>query len=155
MGPRRARGAGSVCLRSDGRYMGTVHLGFIDGRRRVRTFYGKTAEEAEAKMRAEFPNLKTGFSEPTPRTERMREARRLGTHTNSEWVALCRAYGGTCHYCGTKRPRGGLTKDHRIPVSRGGSDAIDNIVPACKPCNSEKSTLTETEFFNLFGGRRG
>ena len=40
-----------------------------------------------------------------------------------------------CCYCGREEK---LTLDHLVPVSRGGSDAIVNIVWACQSCNSSK-----------------
>lgn len=49
-----------------------------------------------------------------------------------------------CYFCGRKdRP---LTIDHDLPISRGGTNAIENLLPACKPCNSSKHTKTATEF---------
>jgi 5-methylcytosine-specific restriction endonuclease McrA len=39
-----------------------------------------------------------------------------------------------------------LEKDHMIPVSRGGSDAIDNIAVACTECNAEKRQMTADEY---------
>lgn len=30
------------------------------------------------------------------------------------------------------------TKDHLIPVSHGGDDSLENLRPACKPCNSKR-----------------
>jgi len=39
-----------------------------------------------------------------------------------------------------------LHADHRTPLARGGSNAIDNILPACAPCNLRKSRMTEPEF---------
>jgi 5-methylcytosine-specific restriction endonuclease McrA len=36
--------------------------------------------------------------------------------------------------------------DHRIPLTRGGSNLIDNILPACRRCNRRKGTMTEEEF---------
>jgi len=44
--------------------------------------------------------------------------------------------------------------DHRIPLSRGGRHEIENITPACKPCNSRKHTRTEEEFRALLRRER-
>ena len=65
-----------------------------------------------------------------------------GTFTGVEWLALVEAYGGRCGCCGATGP---LHADRRIPLSRGGTNTIDNI-PACGRCNARKATLTETEF---------
>lgn len=63
--------------------------------------------------------------------------------TAAEWLTLVTACGGRCSYCGAEGP---LTADHRMPLSRGGSNSIDNILPACRRCNSRKHTQTEDEF---------
>ena len=60
-----------------------------------------------------------------------------GTHTQGKWIALCRRYRWRCVCCGRRGP---LTKDHIIPISKGGSDHITNIQPLCQPCNSSKGT---------------
>lgn len=49
----------------------------------------------------------------------------------------------TCQYCG--RESAGLTVDHVIPRSRGGSSHWDNIVAACAPCNRKKGSKLPTE----------
>lgn len=59
-----------------------------------------------------------------------------GSHTPKEWAAKLAAYGYACAYCKSAHLR--LTKDHVIPLARGGNDGIENIVPACGPCNSRK-----------------
>lgn len=44
-----------------------------------------------------------------------------------------------CHYCGV--PSGDavvLVVEHVHPFSRGGTDAIDNLVASCVPCNAGK-----------------
>ena len=40
-----------------------------------------------------------------------------------------------CHYCGATKK---LVMDHLIPKLRGGPDAPDNLVWACRSCNSSK-----------------
>jgi hypothetical protein len=50
----------------------------------------------------------------------------------------------TCQYCGC---RGGkLTIDHKIPVSRGGTDDRSNLCVACLSCNCSKGAKTVKEF---------
>lgn len=44
-----------------------------------------------------------------------------------------------CAYCGEVFPDNKLSKDHILPVSRGGPDTWMNVVAACKSCNSRKS----------------
>lgn len=56
-----------------------------------------------------------------------------GTHTPAELQSLRHAQGNACAYCGMDLgDYGGAT--HVIPCRKGGSDAIDNIVYACKDC---------------------
>lgn len=50
--------------------------------------------------------------------------------------------GYRCQYCGATD---NLTLDHVIPKSRGGSSTWDNLVTACKTCNSKKGDYTPDE----------
>lgn len=45
----------------------------------------------------------------------------------------------TCQYCSAKPPKVPLEIDHIDPVSRGGTNDIDNLVTACFDCNRGKS----------------
>ncbi|KAA6231849.1 HNH endonuclease [Chlorobium phaeovibrioides] len=48
-----------------------------------------------------------------------------------------------CQYCGkTDAP---LTIDHIIPRSRGGEDSWENLITACRRCNSKKGSRTPRE----------
>ena len=66
-----------------------------------------------------------------------------GSFTPEEFRLKCKAYGNRCAYCNEEVP---LTVDHIVPLSRGGSNSIENVVPACKHCNSTKGTRTYSEF---------
>jgi 5-methylcytosine-specific restriction endonuclease McrA len=55
-----------------------------------------------------------------------------GEFTASEFLAL----GSMCLCCG--RSDVPMTADHVIPLTKGGSNNIDNIQPLCGPCNSTK-----------------
>jgi len=46
----------------------------------------------------------------------------------------------TCRYCGAAAPDVKLTVDHVVPVALGGSDEPSNLVTACGPCNSGKTS---------------
>ena len=52
--------------------------------------------------------------------------------------ALFRRDQGTCLYCGKDFLDIELTRDHVIPVSKGGLDDWDNVVSACRRCNHFK-----------------
>src|SRR2546423_769919 len=67
----------------------------------------------------------------------------VGSFTAAEWIALVAAYGGRCAYGGESSP---LQVDHRVPLARGGTNTIDNILPACARCNQRKALMTEEEF---------
>ena len=54
-----------------------------------------------------------------------------------------RLYRSACIYCGS---RDRITADHVVPIYRGGSHGIGNLVPACKRCNSSKGYKTIMEW---------
>jgi 5-methylcytosine-specific restriction endonuclease McrA len=54
--------------------------------------------------------------------------------------------GYVCHYCGAENKD--MTIDHIIPISVAPELAIDieNMVTACKPCNSSKGSRSQCVF---------
>lgn len=47
-----------------------------------------------------------------------------------------------CLYCGQQYLRADLTRDHVLPLSRGGRDVWENVVSACLACNVRKGSRT-------------
>ena len=56
--------------------------------------------------------------------------------TAQEWTDKLKAYKYCCAYCGKNGDE--LVIEHIIPISKGGSHTIDNIVPAHLACNTRK-----------------
>ena len=69
---------------------------------------------------------------------------------------------GQCTYCGMKLKfisngesdpgQNGFTIDHVKPISRGGTEDTDNLVPACHECNNLKAQRT-LENFRFYKGQ--
>ena len=50
-----------------------------------------------------------------------------------------------CMYCGNHHKGMALTRDHVIPMSRGGADRWSNVVTACRSCNTRKGNRSPEE----------
>ena len=55
--------------------------------------------------------------------------------TAAEWRGLVEQFGGRCACCGSADR---IEADHIVPVSLGGSGAVENIQPLCRRCNASK-----------------
>lgn len=141
-------GGGSVYQRaSDGRWIAAFSLRSQDGRRIRKMFSGRTEDQARALLEAWMAEnqLPREPAAAGTRAVHVKAAKAIATHTDAQWYAKVRAAGDKCHYC--KRSCMLVThKDHVVPVSRGGSNSIDNVVPACVDCNTAKSSMTGDEF---------
>jgi len=68
--------------------------------------------------------------------------------TDTTWTRLRRMVQArdeeTCVWCGKKVPEGHL--DHILPISKGGTDSLDNLVWSCAACNLERNNKTLREW---------
>jgi len=67
-----------------------------------------------------------------------------GSFTREEWETRKIQFSNRCVYCDRESKR--LTPDHYIPLSKGGTNFIDNIVPACQDCNRRKWSKDPSAF---------
>lgn len=56
--------------------------------------------------------------------------------TSARWRQLIEQHGGECLYCGASGVR--LQRDHIVAFSKGGGGRLENVAPACAPCNQSK-----------------
>lgn len=68
----------------------------------------------------------------------------VGLYTIDGWLQKLAYHGGRCYYC-KLIPRK-VVMEHRIPLSRGGTNWLANLVPSCTSCNCSKHNKTEKEY---------
>lgn len=66
------------------------------------------------------------------------------TLTDKEWQEVLKYFNNSCAYCGSSES---LTKDHVVPIIKGGTTSRNNIIPACLSCNRSKSNQEFEKWF--------
>lgn len=79
---------------------------------------------------------------------RARKRKLSDTLTVNQWKACKEYFNHSCAYCGKHLKR--LHQEHFVPVSKGGGYTANNIIPACKSCNSSKK---DSDFFDWYPTR--
>ena len=90
--------------------------------------------------RAEHPEQDRANNRRSRLARRLRKMSASGSHTEREWLELVGRCMHSCMGCGRQLPLNDLTQDHITPLSKGGGDEIENILPLCGSCNSRKGT---------------
>jgi hypothetical protein len=62
-----------------------------------------------------------------------------GNFSKQDWLDMMRMWDWKCAYCDDKLKRGTRSTDHVVPISKGGENERNNIVPCCRNCNSRKN----------------
>ena len=55
----------------------------------------------------------------------------------NDWETVLKEFDYKCAYCGNDED---LEQDHLVPVNKGGTYTVENIVPACRHCNASKGS---------------
>lgn len=127
---RRPRRAGTLRLRSSGLWEARVVLGHYEGRQIRRSFYGRSAIEAEARAQSYAASFR--------HVSRQSKVR-AGVTPTVRFRVLKRC-GFACTYCGRRAPVVELHVDHIVPVAQGGTDKDENLTAACAECNLGKGS---------------
>lgn len=109
-----------------------------------RGWYARNAEYARAAKLAEYRrNPEAFYARNLVRKARLADA--LCEHgpkcVTDEFIA--EVYASQCLYCGAPAQH----LDHFYPIARGGLHCVENIVPACQPCNNSKCSRDPYEFW--------
>jgi hypothetical protein len=62
--------------------------------------------------------------------------------------AVIQKYPNRCAYCGKRIFKSNITVDHVLPRVRGGTETLENLLPACRDCNQHKGDQTLSEWRN-------
>lgn len=66
------------------------------------------------------------------------------TLTSIQWKSIKTIFDNRCCYCGKEKP---LEQEHFQALSKNGEYTINNIIPACRSCNSSKK---DKDFFEWY-----
>lgn len=80
------------------------------------------------------------------RKKQKHRRRALGNINFTEWITKVAMLGNKCQICFRTEPEIKITIDHIIPVSKGGTNHIDNLQPLCVGCNSKKHNKTLSNY---------
>ena len=101
-----------------------------------REYYIKNRDTIRAKKKTN--------REPSRRNEDIRRARKAGATVGdlrliAEWEKRWRRKPLVrCYWCRSDIKPAGATRDHIVPLARGGEHSVSNLVVSCGSCNSKK-----------------
>lgn len=123
-------------------------------KRRENIWHYKKLERASYQRNKEQKRAKSAESARlNPNKSRARNSRRraLLNGASTKQITqkeIARLYASNCLFCNSSGP---IDLDHAIPLSRGGSHSIGNLIPLCDNCNSTKynKTIMEWRIYRL------
>lgn len=118
-----------------------------------RARYVREAEHRKAYAR-QYLRDRPGYAAEQKRRRKARLALvPVYVFTERDWQRMKARYRNACSYCGATGTK--LQRDHVIPLAKGGSHGVGNIVPACPPCNYGKHTSLAVQWKRRLRQREG
>lgn len=111
---------------------------FKVGHKQSENWYKAMSEKMSGENNPSYKHGKSGTKEYFQIQKNNRRVRKLtngGKFTLTEWSELKNKYNNICLCCLEVKQ---LEPDHVIPLSKGGSNSIENIQPLCRSCNNKK-----------------
>jgi len=114
---------------------------------RSKHYYQKNKENFLLKQKRRFLEKPEVYKMYAQKRRALKESL-PATLTEQEWTYLKETFNNKCAYCGEASD---LAQDHFVPLSKGGPYTIENIIPACKRCNSSKRNSDFSEWYKHHG----
>lgn len=115
-------------------------------------YYKENAEELRKQKRQYYRKNKDLLS--IKKQKRRAITQKLpATLTDEQWQQIKSEFNNSCSYCGMSetehldRYNEQLHQEHFVPLSKGGEYTHNNIIPACRSCNSSKQ---DKDFFEWY-----
>lgn len=130
-----------------------IPLEWVDFKEAVRAYY---LGQVVFSLGAPLYEIHGGYNALTGKRSIISVNSIIATHGDSHAVLKARAHyipplnnqalfardAHMCMYCGSQFSARGLSRDHIVPLSKGGNDSWKNVVTACKRCNNRKAGRT-------------
>ena len=130
-----------------------IPLEWVDFKEAVRAYY---LGQVVFSLGAPLYEIHGGYNALTGKRSVISVNSIIATHGDSHAVLKARAHyipplnnqalfardAHMCMYCGSQFSARGLSRDHIVPLSKGGNDSWKNVVTACKRCNNRKAGRT-------------
>jgi len=108
--------------------------------------YRANHKERASQYEKEYQKTEKGKSVNSCARQKYRTLKKAlpATLTVLQWEQIKLYFNNKCAYCGEEKP---LTQEHFVALTKFGEYTQNNIIPACKNCNSSKRM---TSFFTWF-----
>jgi len=101
-------------------------------------------KEKHAEWVKKNPEKAIAISRKTRQKRRSLRKQLPATLTTEQWEQIVEDFDSRCAYCGKPQK---LTQEHFVSVSHGGGYTHNNIIPACRSCNSKKHNKDFFEWY--------